>query len=479
MLDYFGGSPIIVRSSSLLEDNFGNAFAGKYESVFCANQGPRDQRLADFLAAVQTIYASTMSEKALVYRRQRGLLDRDEQMALLVQRVSGAMYGELFFPQIAGVGLSYNPYVWSDQIDPDAGVLRMVFGLGTRAVDRSDDDFSRVVALNAPGKHPGAGSEEAMQYNQREVDVLDLQANHLVSHRFSEVARQTDEVILQLVGDRIGSEDGPWALTFEKLLSETDFVADMQQLLHTLQGAYEYPVDVEFTANFFDNRCTINVVQCRPFQVVDTGVSRPLPENIADADVIFKASGAVIGHSRAFEVDQFVYVCPRHYGQLGLQDRYAVARVIRQLAHAKSGERTCRSVLIGPGRWGTTTPSLGVPISYSDINTASVLCEVSAMGENLVPDASLGTHLFNELVEMDILYASLLPHRENNVLNTDFFERSPNRVQELIDDDRDWTDVIKVIDTADAAGDRTITLNADVLAQTVVCYFEDPDAAKT
>ena len=98
MLDYFGQAPIIVRSSSLLEDNFGNAFAGKYESVFCANQGSREKRLDDFLAAVRAIYASTMSERALQYRAQRGLLDRDEQMALLVMRVSGEMYGTGFLP---------------------------------------------------------------------------------------------------------------------------------------------------------------------------------------------------------------------------------------------------------------------------------------------------------------------------------------------------------------------------------------------
>ena len=86
MLDYFGQSPIIVRSSSLLEDNFGNAFSGKYESVFCANQGTRSERLEAFLSAVRRVYASTMSRDALMYRADRGLLDSDEQMALLVQQ---------------------------------------------------------------------------------------------------------------------------------------------------------------------------------------------------------------------------------------------------------------------------------------------------------------------------------------------------------------------------------------------------------
>jgi hypothetical protein len=112
MLDYFGQSPIVVRSSSLLEDSFGSAFSGQYESIFCANQGSPQERLEAFLAAVRHIYASAMGRDALLYRAQRGLLDRDEQMALFVQRVSGAAYGRLFFPQVAGVGLSFNPFAW-------------------------------------------------------------------------------------------------------------------------------------------------------------------------------------------------------------------------------------------------------------------------------------------------------------------------------------------------------------------------------
>jgi hypothetical protein len=157
LLDYFGQSPFIVRSSSLLEDNYGNAFAGKYESVFCANQGHRERRLENFLAAVRTVYASAMSEKALRYRAARGLLKLDEQMALLVMRVSGEMHGRYFYPAAAGVGLSFNPYAWSEHIDPKAGVIRIVFGLGTRAVERVDDDYTRIVALNAPSRPPSGG----------------------------------------------------------------------------------------------------------------------------------------------------------------------------------------------------------------------------------------------------------------------------------------------------------------------------------
>ena len=167
MLEYFGQSPIIVRSSSLLEDAYGNAFSGKYESVFCANQGTPQDRLENFLNAIRKVYTSTLSEEALAYRAHWGLLDRDEQMAILVQRVSGSVYEDQFFPQIAGVGVSYNPYVWNSEIDPEAGMIRLVFGLGTRAVDRIDDDYTRIVALNAPSRRPEASSEDVRKFSQK------------------------------------------------------------------------------------------------------------------------------------------------------------------------------------------------------------------------------------------------------------------------------------------------------------------------
>ena len=149
-----GQSPIIVCSSSLLEDNFGNAFAGKYESVFCANQGTPEERYECFEQAVRTVYASTMNEDALEYRINRGLFDMDEQMAILVQRVSGDQYSEGFFPHLAGVGNSSNLYVWDKNIDMDAGMLRLVFGLGTRAVDRTASDYAKLYALMIRCEYP-------------------------------------------------------------------------------------------------------------------------------------------------------------------------------------------------------------------------------------------------------------------------------------------------------------------------------------
>ncbi|MCD4826078.1 MAG: PEP/pyruvate-binding domain-containing protein, partial [Phycisphaerae bacterium] len=489
MLDYFGQSPIIVRSSSLLEDNFSNTFAGKYESVFCANQGPKWIRMEEFLSALRTVYASSMSEKALAYRAHRGMLGHDEQMAVLVQRVSGAVHDKLFYPQIAGVGLSFNPYVWNKDIDPTAGVLRMVFGLGTRAVDSNDDDYTRVVALNAPEKRPETNFNQVRQFTQKKVDLLDIQTNQLRTRDFQDVAQRSQDLPMdmfvscdeQLAHQAAlnGSEDLlPHILTFEKLLSETGFVKDMREMLNILQTAYDYPVDVEFTTNFIDeNRYTINIVQCRPFQYKGAGDAPEHPGQIAAEDLVLQANGAVIGQSRIGRVDRFIYVVPATYSQLSVNDRYSVARLIGRIGQIDKASRIGTVMLLGPGRWGTTTPSLGVPISFSDISSVSILCEIVAMREGLVPDASLGTHLFGEMVEMDMLYLALFPNKEENFLNEDFFIRNPNQLGELLsEEDADkWGDVVRVVDTACLGEGLGVNLYANTLEQTVICYIDHAD----
>ena len=480
MLDYFGQSPIIVRSSSLLEDNFGNSFAGKYESVFCPNQGPRERRLEDFLSAVRTIYASTMSEKALRYREQRGLLDRDEQMALLVMRVSGATHGRYYYPQAAGVGFSFNPYAWHETIDPKAGVLRLVFGLGTRAVDRSDDDYTRLVALNAPRRRPELNFEEVRQYAQRRVDYLDLQANRLMSGHFLDVIEESADVPVEMFAsvDEFAEMSGrqtrkAWVPTFDNLLSATDFVQNMREILRVLQEAYEYPVDVEFTLNFVDDHSyRIHIVQCRPLPVKGIEAPRPSVAPVSKADTIIEANGAVIGHSRHVRIDRFIYVVPAVYGRLALQDRYEVARLIGRIQQGLEPTGADCTMLLGPGRWGTSDPFLGIPVAFAEINRASILCEIVAMHEHLVPDVSLGTHFLNELVETDMLYLALFPQRGDNYLRTEWFENAANRLLQFVPEAGQWEKAIRVVEaTGLPNGTGSVFLDADAFKQTAICYL--------
>jgi len=482
MLEYFGQSPLIVRSSSLLEDNYGNAFSGKYQSVSCANQGSPQERLEALMNAVRTVYASTMSEEGLRYRLHHGLLDHDEQMALLIQRVSGEMYGGLFFPHVAGVGFSFNPFVWHRDIDPQAGLLRLVFGLGTRAVDRADDDYTRLVALNAPLKCPEARPEEWRAFAQRRVDVLDLPANRLLSHDFSEVASGFPSELTELFAtlDERGSAPGEGfagALSFERLLGETEFVPVMRELCQTLQRAYDYPVDIEFTANFTpDGRFRINLVQCRPFQVKIGGEGSrvKVPETIPADRLVLRSRGPIVGHSLATIIDRLVYVVPAVYSQLGMSQRYSVARAIGRLNHVEPSRHTRTTMLVGPGRWGTSTPSLGVPVEFAEINKIAVICELAVMHAGLIPEVSLGTHFFNDLVEMDMLYLALSPDREGQTLNEPLILAQPNQLTRLLSSAGALAEVLWVVDFTPSSGDGVLVLNVDSMAQDAVCYWEVP-----
>lgn len=484
MLDYFGQSPVIVRSSSLLEDAYGNAFSGKYDSVFCANQGTPEQRLEDFMAAVQVIYASTMSREALEYRIHWGLLDSDEQMALLVQRVSGEVRGALYYPEVAGVGFSFNPFVWSTDIDPRAGFLRVVFGLGTRAVDRLDDDYTRIVSLSAPAKRPeGTTASEVAKFSQRRVDVLHLPLNQVVSLYFSEVIQDALPSMWPMFATRDreaesaarsrGDSTSRFVLTFDGLLADTDFVTDMRGLLGTLEAAYEHPVDVEFTLNFVaPAEYRINLVQCRPFQVRRNRPAVELPDHVPGEAVFLRSAGPIIGHSRFDVIDELIYVVPEAYSRLVWRDRYEVARLIGRVVHAPRAVKHPTLMLVGPGRWGTSTPELGVPVKMADIDAVSVLCECALMHEGLVPDVSLGSHFFNDIVELDMLYVAVHPQREGHLIDREFLNAAPNRLLEIAPEAGHWESVLRVI-SSDAVG-RKLIVRADAAAQDATCFSRAP-----
>jgi hypothetical protein len=149
-----GNAPLIVRSSSLLEDNRGSSFTGKYASFFCPNQGTPKENLRDLTLAIRKVYASVYSPDALAYRRRMGQLDYDERMAILLQEVQGQRHRQYFFPTVAGVAYSFSPITWSPRLRREDGFVRMGMGLGTRAVDRVAYDYPRIIYLSHPQLRP-------------------------------------------------------------------------------------------------------------------------------------------------------------------------------------------------------------------------------------------------------------------------------------------------------------------------------------
>ena len=469
MLEYFGQSPIIVRSSSLLEDDFGNAFAGKYDSVFCVNQGTPEERLEAFERAVREVYASTMSEEALDYRENRGLVDRDEQMAILVQRVSGDRHGEDYFPHVAGVGNSENLYIWDQGMDADAGMLRLVLGLGTRAVDRTVGDYARLVCLDDPLRPPPTARGNEKKYSQRGVDVLSLRENLWRSRRFEEVLGElkADESMFvspdveALRRAREAGRPAPHSqiVDFRGLLPLTPCPRVRPRVLDILERAYDHPVDVEFTANLDrSGALSINVVQCRPLQTRGVGAPVPLPAQAPD--FVFRGRGNFMGGNVRIPLDRVVYVRPLEYLALSEPDKHAVARHIGRVNAALKGSSV---MLLGPGRWGTTTPALGVPLRFAELANMAVIGEVAMREAGFSPELSYGSHFFQDLVESGIFYVAL-PDGEGEVrFRPERLLERPNLLQTLAPAPEHLAQVIHVVDA------EGLEVWSDIETQTVLC----------
>lgn len=479
IVEYFGQSPFIVRSSSLLEDAFGNAFAGKYESIFCVNQGSPEERYAQFEDAVRRIFASTMNEDALMYRLQRGLENEDEQMALLVQRVSGSYRKHYAFPDIGGVGISYNTFVWKSDMEPRAGMLRLVFGLGTRAVNRVEGDYPRIVALDAPLVKPHSGMEDTRKFSQREVDVLNLKENELQTVQLLRLMGEN----LNAPMDRIAVRDHEtnqrlkelgikgqeaWIITFDDLLSNTSFTTIMQNMLQKLETIYQYPVDIEFTVNFAHNGTfQINLVQCRPLQTMGQEKKVEFPESVDEERILFRSEGKFMGGSVYQAIRRIISVDPKHYNDLPLSRKYEVARLIGKLNRKIHDRERTPTMLLGPGRWGSSTPSLGVPVSFSEINNMTVLGEIAYIDANLIPELSYGTHFFQDLIETEIFYVALFPGDENVTYNEEYLNGLPNSLETIMPDANDYVDVVRVYDVEE----KDIQIVADVVSQRVMCFY--------
>ena len=481
-----GTSPIIVRSSSLLEDNFGFSFAGKYQSFFCPNQGTLEENLGELTHAISQIYASVLSPDALFYRRRMGLVDYDERMAILIQKVQGSRYHHYFFPALAGVGFSRNPFRWNRKIRREDGLLRLVYGLGTRAVDRVGSDYPRMVALSHPRLRPEAGATQVRRYSQRFVDLIDLQANRFTTLAVDQVLERDYPGIKLLASEDKGDylqpiyatgllDQGPLVLTFDELLKNRKFVALMRNALQKLERTYGCPVDIEFTVEVTADRpgrFILHLLQCRPLSGPEWDQNLHIPEDVPVQDTVFLAR-RLVPHGVVERIRYVVYVDPVQYaGAPDYTTRFELARLIGRLNQRL--EKEC-FILMGPGRWGSSNVELGVKVTYADIYNTRALIEIAHATAGSTPEVSYGTHFFQDLVETRIYPLPLYPDAPDTVFNGEFFEDTPNVLAELLPDDGRYASYVKVIDVPAATQGRYLELVMDSEQEEALAYLKQYD----
>jgi hypothetical protein len=472
-LDDFDDHPLIVRSSSLLEDSMGSAFSGKYKSLFLANQGDKASRLAALLDALAEVYASVFSPDPIQYRAERGLLDQHEEMGIMIQQVVGSRVGRYFFPAYSGVGFSNNEFRWSPRIKRDDGLLRLVPGLGTRAVDRLADDYPVLVAPGQPNLRVNVTPEEMVRYSPKKIDVIDLEENAFrtmdldellaeVGPRFPAIGRLVsileDEHIRNptvLDADFSGKDV---IFTFEGLIRRGPFINQMKSLLALLRNTMRTPVDIEFASD----GSRFYLLQCRPQSNSQESIASPIPRDVPESQILFSAR-RYVSNGKTPDITHVVYVDPEGYS--GLTSLAELQAVSRAVSHLNKILPKRRFILMGPGRWGSRGDiKLGVSVTYSDINNTAVLIEIACKTGGYVPDLSFGTHFFQDLVESGIRYLPLYPDDPGVIFQESFLKNAPNILPFLLPEFATLSQTVRVIDVPRATGGRVLRLlmNADL-----------------
>jgi hypothetical protein len=393
----------------------------------------------------------------------------------------GRRFGKYFFPFAAGVGFSFSSYIWTPRIKKEEGFVRIVFGLGTRAVDRVAQGYPRMVHLSHPMLRPEVEIGQIKKYSQKEVDVLNLLSGQLEPISYIDLFNEIDhpDAYHALSLEQEGHLSPPLfktdainpntaCITFENLLSKTIFPGLMKKILRRLQEAYARPVDVEFA---WDDE-HLYILQCRSLATSKDIGEVDLPKDIPREQILF-TNNQVVSNSIVENIEYVVYVCPKTYEKLSTYaDKLAVGRVVSRLNRVLHDKRYA---LFGPGRWGSNDINLGVKVGYQDINRTLILGEIAFEKAGYTPEVSYGTHFFNDLVEAQITPVAIFPDYTDAVFKEDFFVKTPNQLASMAPDFTSFESAVHVIHVPASSDGRFLQVYQNNQEQKGIGFFALPE----
>lgn len=481
-LDDFGENPIIVRSSSLLEDRLGAAFPGKYKSIFLGNQGSKEERLLALMDAIAEVYASTFSPDPIGYRIEHNLLDFNEEMGIMIQEVVGKRIGKYFFPIFSGVAFSYNDFRWSPRLDREDGLIRLVLGLGTRAVDRTGDDYPILISFGKPNISVYTETKDYIKYSPHKVDVINLENNTFETVSIDNLLNEVGDIFPNInlvfsileenylrkpIGIEVDPKKHNLIVTFDNLFSNTNFLELVNKIMKILQNELSTPVDIEFAFNGED----FYILQCRSQNTSKTSGIYDVPTNISEDDIFFKTNKFTT-NGKTPDIEYIVYVDPLNYSKITTQNEFY--EVVEAIGKLNAILPTKKFILIGPGRWGTRDDfRLGVKVSYSSIYNTACLVEIAQRIGNYAPEVSFGTHFFQDLVESNILYVPLFLDDEQTYFNELFIHKCFNILPDLLPEYTAISPILKVISVTKETNGKILRIISNSEQNISISFFSE------
>ena len=430
-------TPIAVRSSSKLEDSYYQPFAGVYSTYMIPHTDNEDQQLRLLSKAIKSVYASVYYASSRGYITATANVISEEKMAIVLQEVCGTRDGDYFFPTLSGVARSVNFYPLGYET-PEDGVCKLAYGLGKAVVDGEQ-------VLRFSPKYPKnvlqtSTPDLTMRETQNVMYALNLQPDKFKTsiddsvnleripvtecgkfRNFSKVVSTWDYENMRIVDSPFPK--GPKFVTFAHILKYNTFpLADIvNRLLQIAKEEVKCGVEIEFAANLDreDGTGMFNVLQIRPISS-DGMDSAEVDWSRLDSSSPIISSGSAIGPGRITGVRDIVYLKESAFNVLKTREMAEELKALNGRFRAEG----LNYVLVGYGRWGSSIPSLGVPVQWGDISEAKAIVECCL--ENFRVDPSQGTHFFQNMTSFNAGYVNVNPYsREGEVFDSAVLDAMP------------------------------------------------------
>lgn len=430
--------PIAIRSSSLLEDSHYQPFAGIYSTYMIPKQEDKYEMLRSLSDAIKAVYASVFYQDSKAYMTATSNLIDQEKMAIVLQEVVGTQYGDHYYPTISGVARSLNFYPIGNEKAED-GIANIALGLGKYIVDGG-------LTLRFSPRHPHnilqmSSTDFALRETQTRFYALDLNPENIVDKFSVDDAFNLKKLTLK-EADADGSlkfitstydpydmiiRDGYYPggrkiLSFVNVLQHDVFplASTLDQLLQIGQKEMGRPVEIEFAINMNkqDPRiATFYLLQIRP--IVDNKEVMNEDLSVIQQEDTILSSTSVLGHGIINDVQDVIYV---KTGAFNAANNQLIAYDIEKMNRKFTGTES-NYVLVGPGRWGSSDPWLGIPVKWPHISNAKVIVECGL--ENYRVDPSQGTHFFQNLTSFGVGYFTINPFKGEGWFDEDYLNQLP------------------------------------------------------